>query len=491
MSDVRRSIAWSSAQSYLGVALQLASTMVLSRVLTPAEVGTYAVAMVFMALAVNFRDFGIAEYLIQLKQPTESQIRSAFTVNIGLSWLMGLVIFATAQPVARFYGQDEIASVMRIQSLSFVLIPFGAINMAWLRRSLQFKPIFVASVLADICSLAVSVSLALRGHGAISMAWASLAGVVVTVAVSTWYRPAELPRWPGRDRLGEVLRFGGWASGIYVLGQLGRSAPEAVIGKFQGVAGLGMYSRGAGLVQIFRQLVLRAVTPVCLPYFSKSVREEKSVVRAYSHGIAVVTCVAWPFLGLLTIEAFSAIRFVYGQQWMDAVPLAKILCVAAAVEVVHYLAKEALLANGLVKPASQLQFWLQGIQVLGLMAVIPFGLIGACWGLFAAAVAGALLSQRQLGQLVGLRWSDVLKPCRSSLLITALALAPVGVFALAYPADQSNFLIHLLIAGALCALVWVLAVRALGHPLWAEMAQVGATLARRIKPAAPATPPGP
>lgn len=491
MSSVRRSIAWSSAQSYLGVALQLVSTMVLSRVLTPAEVGTFAVAMVFMALAVNFRDFGIAEYLIQLKRPAKHHVRAAFSVNIAMSWTMGLTIFLSASPVARFYGQAEIADVMRIQAVNFVLIPFGAINMAWMRRSMHFKPIFLASVLADVGSLAISVTLALRGHGALSMAWASLAGVVVTVLVSMWYRPAKLPRWPGLRGVEEVLRFGGWASGIYVLGQLGRSAPEALIGKFQGVAGLAMYSRGAGLVQIFRQLVLRAVTPVCLPYFSKSVREEHSVVRAYAHGIAVITCVAWPFLGVLGIEAFPAIRLVYGEQWMDSVPLAQILCAAAAVEVVHYLAKEALLSHGEVKAASQLQLMLQGAQILGLLAVIPFGLTGACWGLLGSAAVGLLLSQHQLRRKVGLSWALVLQSCRASLLVAAVACTPVLLLALAYPAGPHNYLRHLALASVLCGGAWLVAMRATGHPLWPEVVNVGQALTRRLRPTNPAMPPAP
>ena len=68
MSTVRRSLAYSLADSYLGVLLQLASTLIISRILTPTEIGIFAVAAVIAALASTFRDFGVAEYLIQEKE---------------------------------------------------------------------------------------------------------------------------------------------------------------------------------------------------------------------------------------------------------------------------------------------------------------------------------------------------------------------------------------------------------------------------------------
>jgi O-antigen/teichoic acid export membrane protein len=101
---------------------------------------------------------------------------------------------------------------MRLQCFNFVLIPFGAINMAWFRRELNFKPIFLCGVGADLLSLVVAIVLALRGMGAMSLAWSSLTGVVVTVVVSMALRPASFPRWPALKGIGEVIKFGSYAS---------------------------------------------------------------------------------------------------------------------------------------------------------------------------------------------------------------------------------------------------------------------------------------
>jgi O-antigen/teichoic acid export membrane protein len=480
MTQLRRSIAWSAAQSYLGTALQLVSTVVLSRVLSPTEVGTFAVAAVFSALASNFRDFGIAEYLIQEKNLGERQIRAAFAVNIGVSWLMALLLFAGSGIAGGFYREDAVGSVMRIQALSFLLIPFGAINMAWFRREMNFKPMFVAGVLADVAGLLVAITLALQGVGASSLAWSSVAGVAATVAVSLWYRPPGFPRWPALQGLREVLSFGGFASGIYVLGQLGKGMPEMVIGRVQDVTAVGIYSRGSGLVQLFRQLVVRGIMPVCLPYFAQSVREEGSVNRAYTRGITILTAVGWTFLGFLAMAAQPAILLVYGDQWGAAVPLAQVLCMAAAVELVHYLAKEALLSHGEVRRASRLQLELQLVQLAGLLAGLPFGLIGACWGLLAGQLCGLWLSQRALHGITGLRSGAVLTACRPSLLLAGLALLPqCAIWLMFDPANARQELLSMLVGGVLTTLAWFGAMHRLQHPLWSEVSRLlGPALAR-------------
>ena len=102
-----------------------------------------------------------------------------------------------APVAAEFYSNSGIADVMRVQCLNFALIPFGAVTMAYFRRQLNFRPIFIASLLSNVTTFTVATLCALRGLAYMSLAWSSLAGVVVTVVVAMWFRPRDFPRWPG------------------------------------------------------------------------------------------------------------------------------------------------------------------------------------------------------------------------------------------------------------------------------------------------------
>ena len=475
MSSVRRSLAYSALDSNLALVLQMVSTVVIARILTPAQAGVFAVAAVFASLASTFRDFGVAEYLIQESQLDAQAIRAAFSVNLAVSWLMALALLGLAPLAAAFYDEPGVGAVMRVQALGFVLIPFGAVTMAWFRRELDFRPIFIANLCANVAALATSVGLALRGHGYMSLAWASLVNVVVTVAMSVLLRPAGFPAWPGRRGIGRVLAFSKFASGIYILGQIGKGAPEMIIGRTHGMAAVGIFSRGSGLVEIFNRLVLRAVLPVCLPYFSRSVRDAGTPRPGLLQAMTLITGIGWPFLACLALGAYPAIRLMYGAQWMAAVPLAPILCLAGAIELVYFPAKEALLSLGKAKESNQLQLLTQALRIAGLLLVLPFGLTGACWGLVAAAIGGLICAHLSLHQHIGLRMPLVWGATVRSAIVSTFTASPWLAWLMLHPFDESNY-IRAGSAGLVVSVAaWMIALRCTKHPLWWELK---ATLAR-------------
>lgn len=481
MTTIRRSLAYTIADSYLALPLQIIGTMIISRILSPSELGIFAVAAAFAALASNFRDFGVAEYLIQEKELREEHIRASLTANIILSWTMGVLLFSFAPFAADFYRAQGVGEVMRVQAFNFLLIPFGAVTMAYFRRLLDFRPIFIASLLSNITTFIVATLCALQGQGYMSLAWSSLAGVMVTVGTSLWFRPKDFPRWPGLSGIGAVVNFGKFASGIYLLGQLGKGAPEMIIGRAQDMVGVAIFSRASGLVEIFHKTVLKALNPVCLPYFAKSNREKGTIIDGYLISISYLTVIGWPFLLFVGITAYSAIRIVYGPQWTASVPLAQILCAVGAIELVHYLAKEALIAVGDVRRSTLLQTGIQGSRIVGLLVVIPFGLAGACWGLFVASVFGMVFSQKNLAIAIGLRTSEVAKICRISLYIAIFSSAPVALWVCFEAISEENFLRFAIVGGVLTVSIWLFSLRFFTHPLWGEVTGLMSKIASRIR----------
>lgn len=479
VTDVRRSFLLSFADSYLAVLLQLASTVIVARLLTPAEVGVFAIAAVFSNLASAFRDFGVAEYLIQEKNLDSQKIRAAFGLNIIVSWLMAASLFLAAPIGASFYRERGVGEVMRVLALSFLILPFGAMVQSWFRRELNYKPIVIANAISGITAFVVVVSLALLGHGYMSMAWSAVAGIVSTVLVSLYFRPKDFPRWPGMKGMRGVFSFGKYAMSMYVLMQLGRGAAELIIGRVRGAADVGIFSRANGMVELFRRLLLKPALQVCLPFFAKTQREQGNVVSSFVSSTGLVTAVGWPFLAFLALTAYSVVRIVYGDQWMNAVPLAQVLCLACAIELMFLLAREALLACGRAQRASVLQLQIVAMQACGLLLVVPFGLPGAVWGLVTAAVAGLFVTQRHLSVAIGLRTSAIVRAVAPSAALTIWTVGPLGICAYFVPVGNGNYVAWALLGSMATVLLWLVGLRFVRHPLWSEVLGLAATFRRK------------
>ncbi|MCI0666511.1 MAG: lipopolysaccharide biosynthesis protein [Methylococcaceae bacterium] len=480
MKTVRSSLAYSVAGNYAALVLQLVGTVIIARILTPEETGVFAVAAVFAALASTFRDFGVGEFLIQERELSDDTIRASLLVNITVSWMMAVLLFCLAPAAASFYRSPGVSDVMRVQSVNFLLIPFGAVTMAWFRREMNFKPIFIIGLLANIASTVVGIVLALKDFGFMSLAWASLAGVVVTVGTSVCMRPGGFPRWPGFKGVRRVVQFGKFASGIYIFGQIGRGAPEMIIGRAQNMADVGMFNRAYGIVEIFNRVIVRSILPVCLPYFAKEAREEGTPRRALLTTISYLTVIGWPCLAFLGVAAYSAIRLMYGPQWMEAVPFAKILCAATAIELIFYPATEAMLALGRAREGNQLQIVIQSARIIGLLATLRFGLAGACWGLLGASVFGTLVSYLYLTRTVSVSLLDVVGALWPSLQLTLVVVIPLLALVNWMPIDESNYLPIGAGGAVFCGVLWIGVLRFLSHPLWSEIKQAAGTSRRTV-----------
>jgi O-antigen/teichoic acid export membrane protein len=319
------------------------------------------------------------------------------------------------------------------------------------------------------------------GRAGVARAWVHVAGLAVTVLVSIIHRPDWFPRWPGLKGVRDVINFGTFASGVFVANRLARGAPELTLGKISSLVDAGMYSRAAGVMEMFERLIGQAVEQVCLPYMARGVKETGSVVPNLSLTTTLVTGVGWPFVCFLGLCAFPVVRILYGTQWMAAVPVAQILSMALLAELMFRFASEALFSLGKAREANRLQFTRLGLRLAGLSLVVPFGLIGAASGFVCAAVLGTVVSQHALSTAAGYTWRHTWAACKSSLLVTFLACAPYAIVVALWTPAEHNYVRHAALGCILTATGWLLATRALRHPVWPEVTRVAASLGARVR----------
>jgi hypothetical protein len=139
-----------------------------------------------------------------------------------------------------------------------------------------------------------------------------------------------------------------------------------------------------------------------------------------------------------------------------------------------------MLSKGLAKECNNLQLVTQLLRVAGLMAVFKYGLLGASWGLFAAAVAGLLVTHWFLARHVGVRAGEVLRTVWPSLQVTGITVAPLALWALFKPIDESNYLVVLVGASASAVVLWPLALKLTHHPLWPEVLRVSTVVKAKL-----------
>ncbi|MBK9774628.1 MAG: oligosaccharide flippase family protein [Candidatus Obscuribacter sp.] len=100
--STHKAIVFSFLDRYASLGLGIVSSMIIARILTPAEIGTFSVTMVLLAFLSTVRDFGAGEYLVQEKDLTKQRIQAVWAVQLGLGLFLALIVLVAAYPVARF-----------------------------------------------------------------------------------------------------------------------------------------------------------------------------------------------------------------------------------------------------------------------------------------------------------------------------------------------------------------------------------------------------
>ena len=149
---LRKSLVYSFAERYMSIVLSLASFVILARLLTPEDIGIYSVAIALLSIAHIIRDFGIGAYLVQEKELTHERIQSAFTITLITAISLFFIIQAIAVPVSKFYNDNRMVGILRLISITFLIIPFNATTISILTREMNFSALFWIRLSGNRCA---------------------------------------------------------------------------------------------------------------------------------------------------------------------------------------------------------------------------------------------------------------------------------------------------------------------------------------------------
>ncbi len=477
-NTVRKSLAISFAERYSALVLQFVSTVIIARLLTPAEIGVFSVAAVLTTLAHTLRDFGVGQYVIQEKALTTERLRAAYGVAIASAWVVAAALAALSAPAAWFYHAPGVGRVMRVFALNFVLLPFGSVSLALWRREMNFAAAYYIKISGGLVQAATSIALAFAGFSYMSLAWGAAAGIAVTVVAAHILRPPNMPWLPAASGLRGVLSFGGMTSSAVLVKDLGAGAPDLILGRVLGMGPVGIYARAVGLVQLFERYVSSAVLGVMLPHLAAKQRGGEALKEPYLRALTMVTGIAWPFLGVLALQGVAAVRLLYGPQWGASVPVVKVLCAGAAVNVLSYFAGQALLAAGAPRTNMALQFVVQPATVAFELVAARFGLVPLALAASLGALTGFFVSTRFLHRHIGLTFGDVGRATGRSAALALFAMAGPAALSLVQEGSGTNVAGPFALAILGAAMGWGIGLFALSHPLKSEVLPVVTRLRR-------------
>lgn len=312
---VRGAGATSLAQIF-GTAIQIISTLVLARLLTPADFGLVAMVTTFSLLAMNAGGNGFTEAVLQRQEMDHSLASNLFWINTGTGLVLTVVFAAAGSLMARFYGNPHVAQVAVGMSLTILITSASVLHLALLMRDMRFPHVYANQILARITSISVSILLAWAGWGY----WALVVGAVaqpLCECIGAW----TLCRWiPGRPRrmagTGSMVSFALSVYGRFSFNYFTRNVDNVLIGWRFNAQALGFYKKAYDLFAF--SAIMQSFTPVAVSALSRLRNDMDRYKRHLLRTLSVWALLGMGVGGVLTLVGKDLIRVLLGPQWAVA-----------------------------------------------------------------------------------------------------------------------------------------------------------------------------
>lgn len=405
--------------------VQLASTILLARILTPHDFGLVAMVIALVGFAPMLIDLGTSEASTQKTHITQADISALFWLNIGVAAILTVLLAAGSGAVAAFFGEPSLTGIALALSSTFVLTALFTQHYALMRRAMQFRHIAMIDISANLIGSAVSVAMALTGWGY----WSLVAKPIVTAALTVVFVWMSCHWVPGRPRFSsdvkELVGFGLGVTGFTMTDYLAKSADRIAIGYFLGAGPLGYFQNAFTIYANVLSILTEPVHNIAASSLSKLRNNIDELKRSWKMALSMLSFFAAPAFAILAVTGQDFVVLLLGQKWAPAGPL---LCIFAVRGIAHSIERTMGWMHVAAGRADRWMWW--GVysaifQLLALAAGLPFGVTGVAIAytiaMFALFVPALVYSGRPIG--IGAR--DVLQTVGPQT-IAGLAAVAVG-----------------------------------------------------------------
>jgi lipopolysaccharide exporter len=365
-------------------ALGFVRTIVLARLLFPADFGLIAMAMLVVTGLDSITQTGIQQALIQKKSDIEECLDTAWTVTLMRNLVLCLILVIAAPLVAGFFEAPRLTDIIRVVSLSVLLSGFANIGIVFFQKDLEFDRQFRFEWWASLAEFALTVLLAFWLRDVWALVWGGLAGNVLRVLLSYALHPYRPSFTFNPAVFRELLDFGKWISGYAVVGYAVSQLDSILIGRMLGAESLGYYQMAFLTAVIPSSEVAIAVSMVVFPSYSLLQDQPGRLRESFEKVLQVAAMICMPIgFGILAV-APEFIRIILGERWQEIVLIMQVLSIMGIAKALEGTTNSLLMAVG--RPG-----WLMGFSALQLclLAAILYPFI-SWWGIHGAAIAVTL-----------------------------------------------------------------------------------------------------
>jgi PST family polysaccharide transporter len=434
---------WSYLTFVIGKVMVFISTVILARILTPADFGLVGLASVLAGYLGTLHTFGVGEAFIQSKFGSEESANATFVLSVASGIFLFLVSIIITPLVVIFFREPRIQSIFPVLAFTYVLTGLTTIHDALLVKQLKFQQRLLPTFVQYISKGISSIVLALMGFGAWAIVWGVIIGTVAKSITLVFVSPWKLTRAWNPQVTREIFGFGKLMVLQNIFGALEDNIDYMIVGRRLGVTDLGLYTLGYRAPELAIISLPSVISNVAYPAYAKLQDQLSELQRSVRKTVQLISWVSIPAgIGLAMITPAFILTF-YTNKWASAIPVMQLLSLYAMVYTLSYNFGDAYKAMGRPDILNKISVSTIVFTVLALWVGAHYGIVGVAWAHLLRVIILLGIQIIIVKRILGIPSMQILEGIFKSLLSAGVMALVMGAIALVLH-GTSNFLILIL-----------------------------------------------
>jgi teichuronic acid exporter len=331
---IRSGIFYTALSKYSNIVVSIFISMVLARLLTPAEFGVVAMISVFISFFNLLSSFGIAPAIVQNKSLSEDDVSSIFTFSIAIGLFLSAIFFFAAPLIASFYNEPILTGLTRLMALSIFFNSLQIVPNAQNLKRLRFKQIGIISVIVNIICGIIAIILAYLGFSYYTLVINSILTALFTFIAYYILSPVKPSLWIQISSIQKIARFSFYQLSFNFINYFSRNLDNLLIGKFFSPSALGLYDKSYRLMKMPLQNLTFVITPVLHPVLSNYQDDKRLIYNAHYKIVKLLAIIGFPLSIFFYFSSSEIINIMYGPQWEQSIPVFELLALSIGIQMV-------------------------------------------------------------------------------------------------------------------------------------------------------------
>ncbi|MCV7356205.1 lipopolysaccharide biosynthesis protein [Mycolicibacterium fluoranthenivorans] len=441
---LRRGAAIATGMLVFTQLVSLVQTLVLARLLAPAEVGWFAAGTVLSGFLTTFAEAGMSNALVQREGRIADVATTVFwaTLLAGVGW--AAVALASAPLIAWIFSSDIVGAIAAVSAGTIVLHALTYVPDALMQRRFDFRERLIVRPVVALTFAGTSIILCINGFGVWGLVigtYCSTVAWLVTAWTLAGWRPGADGGKPSFALWRELARFSLPLVVWTVVNRARDLLETAVVGGALSATALGYYRYGRRLGSLPETAVIDAGSYVLFPAFSRLAGDPERFRSAFLRALGLLWGLMVPVAGFVIAAGEPGVTVLLGEKWRGAgVMLVALAGIGPGVALMA-VGMESIKGTGRTHLLNWVTLFTSVLGICLLFALLPLGLTGVGLALSLSSVVAGVLSLLLARPLAGVTFGELTSRLGPPVLVAAPAAIALGLLEhLVSHSDQRGFL---------------------------------------------------